>query len=63
MLFRTARSCSLLGARHSSGAIMSCLDEDARLESRAPSHERAWTRAVREKKTMSDHHGCAAQGY
>jgi len=30
---------SLLGARHSSGAIISCLDEDARLESRAPSNE------------------------
>ena len=27
---------SLLGARHSSGAIISCLNEDARLESRAP---------------------------
>ena len=28
---------SPLGARHSSGAIISCLEEDARLESRAPS--------------------------
>ena len=28
---------SSLGARHSSGAIFSYLDKDARLESRAPS--------------------------
>ena len=27
----------MLGARHSSGAIFLCIDEDARLESRAPS--------------------------
>jgi hypothetical protein len=27
----------MLGARHSSGAIISCLNKDARLESRAPS--------------------------
>jgi hypothetical protein len=30
---------SALGARHSSGAIISCLDEDARLEARAPGHD------------------------
>jgi len=29
--------CSKLGARHSSGAIIRWIDEDARLESRAPS--------------------------
>jgi hypothetical protein len=29
----------MLGARHSSGAIMSVIDEDARLVSRAPSHD------------------------
>ena len=29
-----------LGARHSSGAIMCVINKDARLESRAPSHER-----------------------
>jgi len=31
---------SSLGARHSSGAIMSVISKDARLESRAPSDER-----------------------
>jgi hypothetical protein len=29
----------MLGARHSSGAIMTVIEEDARLESRAPSHD------------------------
>ena len=39
------RSCSLLGARHSSGAIFASFHEDARPELRAPSHERTWGRA------------------
>jgi hypothetical protein len=29
----------MLGARHSSGAIMCVINKDARLESRAPSYE------------------------
>jgi len=32
---------SLLGARHSDGAIFRLIDKDARSESRAPSNERS----------------------
>jgi hypothetical protein len=42
-----APGVSWLGARHSTGAIFSCLDDDARLESRAPSHETVDVEAFR----------------
>jgi hypothetical protein len=47
LLLKQAEESSL-GARHSSGAIFSCLDDDARLESRAPSSANCANGANRE---------------